>query len=95
MREVIEERMEGKRGGKGKPLIMMLDDIKADETHKKIKRRAMNREFWRNWMPRTCFQAEHQSEVNRIRYYEKKGPSLGSMYKSYENLDRKTYPDTT
>ena len=41
-------------------IIMMLDDIKADETYEKIKRRAMDRECWRNWMPRTCFQAEHQ-----------------------------------
>ena len=39
---------------------MMLDDIKADETHEKIKREAMDRECWRNWMPRTCFLAEHQ-----------------------------------
>ena len=59
VKEVIEGRMEGKRG-RGKPSIMMLDDIKADETYEKIKRRAMDRECWRNWMPRTCFQAEHQ-----------------------------------
>ena len=59
VKEVIEGRMEGKRG-RGKPRIMMLDDIKADETYEKIKRRAMDRECWRNWMPRTCFQAEHQ-----------------------------------
>ena len=37
VKKVIEERMEGKRG-RGKPLIMMLDDIKADEKYKKIKR---------------------------------------------------------
>ena len=54
----IERRMEGKRG-RGKPRIMMLDDIKADETYEKIMRRAMDRECWRNWMPRNCFQAEH------------------------------------
>ena len=36
--------MEGKRG-RVKPRIMMLDDIKADETCEKIKRRAMDREF--------------------------------------------------
>ena len=51
--------MKGQRGI-GKPLAMMLDDIKVDETHEKIKRRAMDRECWRNWMPITCFQAEHQ-----------------------------------
>ena len=39
--------MEEKRGIE-KPRIMMLDNIKAD------------RESWRNWMPRTCFQTEHQ-----------------------------------
>ena len=59
MKEIIEERMEGKRG-RGKPRIMMLDDIKADETYENIKPRAMGRECWRNWMPRTFFQAEHQ-----------------------------------
>ena len=47
VKEVIEGRMEGKRG-RGKPRIMMLDDIKADETYEKIKRRAMDRECWRN-----------------------------------------------
>ena len=36
---------------------MMLDDIKADGRYQ---RRAMDRECWRNWMPRTFFQAEHQ-----------------------------------
>ena len=36
-------RMEGKRG-RGKPRVIMLDDIKDDETNEKIKRRAMDRE---------------------------------------------------
>ena len=52
MKEVIEGRMECKKG-RGKPRIMMLDDIKADETYEKIKRQAMVRECWRQWMPRT------------------------------------------
>ena len=52
VKRVIEGRMEGKRG-RGEPRIMMLDDIKADETYEKIKRRAMDRECMRNWMPRT------------------------------------------
>ena len=43
VKEVIEGRMEGKRG-RGKPRIMMLDHIKADETYEMIKRRAMDRE---------------------------------------------------
>ena len=38
--------MEGKIG-RGKPRIMMLDDIKADQTHEKIKRRAMDRECYK------------------------------------------------
>ena len=57
VKKVIGWRMEGKKG-RGKPRIMMLDDIKADETHEKFKRRAMDRECWRNWVPRTCFQAD-------------------------------------
>ena len=51
--------MERKRE-RGKPRFMMLDNIKADESCEKTKRRAMKKECWRNWMPRTCFQAEHQ-----------------------------------
>ena len=34
--------VEGKRG-RGKPRMMMLDDINADETNDKIKGRAMDR----------------------------------------------------
>ena len=51
--------MEGKRE-RGKPRFMILDYLKADKTYEKIKRRAMDRECWINWMPRTCIQAEHQ-----------------------------------
>ena len=51
--------MEGKNG-RGKPRIMMLDDIKVVESYEKIKRRAGDRECWGNWMPRTCFQTQHQ-----------------------------------
>ena len=43
VKEVIEGRMERKRE-RGKQSIMMLDDIKADESYEKIERRAMNRE---------------------------------------------------
>ncbi len=53
------ERRYRKRG-KGKPSIMMLENIKADGTYKKIKRRAMDKECWRNWMLRTFFQAKHR-----------------------------------
>ena len=41
MKGAIEGRIEGK----GKPNIMLLDDIKGDETYEKIKRRAMDRKF--------------------------------------------------
>ena len=37
VKEVIEGRMEGKRG-RGNLRMMMLDDIKADESNEKIKR---------------------------------------------------------
>ena len=37
--------------GRKKP-IMLLDDIKTNETYEMIKRRALDRENWRrNWMP--------------------------------------------
>ena len=29
-------------------------------TYEKINCRAMGKECWRNWIPRTCFRAEHQ-----------------------------------
>ena len=35
VKQVIEGRIEGKRG-RGKPRIMMLDDIKADETYVRL-----------------------------------------------------------
>ena len=59
VKEFIEGRVDVKRG-RGKLRIMMLGDIKTDESCEKIKRRAMDRECWSNWMPRTYFQAEHQ-----------------------------------
>ena len=47
VKEVIEGRIEGKKR-RGRRRIMLLDDIKADETYENIKRRAMDRECWRN-----------------------------------------------
>ena len=41
LKEVIEGRTEVKRG-RGKLRIMMLDDIKADETYEKIKHKMEN-----------------------------------------------------
>ena len=43
MKEVIEGRMEGKRG-RGKRGIMMLDHIKTNGTYEKIKLKALDRE---------------------------------------------------
>ena len=50
MKLVIEGRMEGKRG-RGRKRFGMLDDIKNGEEYVVMKRRAENREKWRNWMP--------------------------------------------
>ena len=47
---------------RGMPRMMMLDDIKADESYEKIKRRAMGLECKRDWMPRACVQAKHDDE---------------------------------
>ena len=44
LNKLLNGRMEGKRG-RGMPRIMMLDEIKADETNEKIKRRAIDREL--------------------------------------------------
>ena len=60
VKEVIEGRMEGNKG-REKSRIMMLDNIKANQTYEMIKRRAVDRESWKNWMSRSCFQTEHQS----------------------------------
>ena len=59
VKKIKEGRLEGKRGRR-KTCIMMLDGIKADETHEKIKLRAMDRECLRNCISITCFQAEDQ-----------------------------------
>ena len=48
------------------PRIMMLDDIKADET---IKRRAMDRESWRNWMPIEPAFKQNTNDNDPYQYY--------------------------
>ena len=53
LREVLEERMEGKRL-KGRPRVKMLDGLMGRESYSKLKLKAMDRNNWRNWMPRTC-----------------------------------------
>ena len=43
VRDVLEGRLEGSRG-RGRPHIMLLDDIRGDSSYDTIKRRAMDRE---------------------------------------------------
>ena len=44
----------------------MLDEIKADESYEKIKHRAMDKEFCRNWMPRICFMQNTNEDDDEI-----------------------------
>ena len=57
MLEVMEGRMEGKRG-RGRKRIGMLEDL-IEESYDVMKRKAQNREGWRSWKPWTCRKAEH------------------------------------
>jgi len=52
LKEVIEERMEGKRT-QGRPRTGMLDEL-SGRSYGDMKRRAENRDEWRNWVPWTC-----------------------------------------
>ena len=56
--EVMEGRLEGKRG-KGRPRMMMLHDL-IDNSYASMKRRAQDRERWKRWMPGTCRVAENE-----------------------------------
>ena len=57
LKEVIEERMQGKRI-KGTPRIGMLDDL-ITHSYAEIKRLAEDREKWMSYMPWTCHKAMH------------------------------------
>ena len=58
VKDVLEGKLEGQRG-RGRPPIMLLDYIKNRDSYAIIKRRASDREKWREWVPRTCPWAEH------------------------------------
>ena len=49
--------MEGKRP-RGRPRMGMIDDIMMG-SYEHMKRRALDREGWRVWVPRTCHAAEN------------------------------------
>ena len=59
VKDVLEGRLEGRRG-RGRPRIMLLDDIKGEDSYASLKRRAMDRESWKSFIPRTCPRAEHR-----------------------------------
>ena len=57
--EIIEGQIEGKRVVE-KLCLMQLEDIKVNETYVKINRRALKREYGRNWVQKTCPGTEHR-----------------------------------
>ena len=57
LRDVLEERMMGKRVC-GRPRIGMLDEL-MEGSFVKMNRRAETREAWKEFVPRTCRKAEH------------------------------------
>ena len=61
MKEVMEGKMEGKRGP-GRKRIGMIDELMENERYGDLKRRAEDRQKWRVWLPGTCRMAatEHQ-----------------------------------
>ena len=58
MKEVMEGKMEGKRGP-GRRRIGTIDDLLWKERYGDLKRRAEDRRGWRVWLPGTCHAAEH------------------------------------
>ena len=59
MLEVMEGRMEGKRG-RGRRRLGMLDELMDEMSYENMKRKAQNRAEWRDWLPWTCRKAEHE-----------------------------------
>jgi len=58
MKEVMEVKMEGKRG-RGRKRIGMIDELMINDQYGDLKRRAEDRQGWRVWLPGTCRMAEH------------------------------------
>ena len=58
MKEVMEEKMEGKRG-RGRKRIGMIDELMENKQYGDLKRRAEDRQGWKVWLPGTCRVAEH------------------------------------
>ena len=58
MKEVMEGKMEVKRG-RGSKRIGMIDELMKNEQYRSLKRRAEDRQLWRVWLPRTGRLAEH------------------------------------
>jgi len=48
LKNIIEGRMEGRKG-KGRPRTMLIDWMTEDEGYGEMKKRAQNRERWRQW----------------------------------------------
>ena len=58
MKEVMEGKMEGKRG-RGRKRISMLDELMENKQYRDLKRKAEDRQGWRVWLPGTCRVVEH------------------------------------
>ena len=58
MKEVMEGKMEGKRG-RDRKRIGMIDELMENKQYGDLKRRAEDRQGWRVWLPGTCRVAEH------------------------------------
>ena len=53
MKDVIEGRLIGSRP-RGRRKAGMLDELKDRQSYEVLKRKAEDRNMWRNWKPRTC-----------------------------------------
>ena len=53
MKEVMEGKMEGKRGRGRKRIYGMIDELMENKQYGDLKRRAEDRQGWRVWLPGT------------------------------------------